>query len=386
MHDIVYFAEHPGAHYEALYLIPFLERTGGTFLTDDKVVLKKLKSKFTNRSDIEIKLGSKDKLHTLSAPISVYSNYYPRSSSKFNVLFMHGVADKKGIARPYTFKDQGSMLYRVSSKLPKSSKVNPLTTQAIAPFKWFRKLMGNRFDLILLPGQALHDLFKSVGILTKGNNEIIGFPRLDPVFNEEIDRKVVLKNLGLSDSKKTILYAPTWHGKLDVNMNSMQQMGKAIMNSVKNEYNLIVRPHPRTLINNESPEVIELLQEKTISTDNIRLVDDPFADTIKLMAAADLMISDYSSVGIEFLAFDRPVIYADHLGEEYFDKSLAEIYVREAGFVVREAKNFRQTILKALANPDDKSKLRKKYAKYFFGPTDGKAAERGAEAIQNLLK
>jgi CDP-glycerol glycerophosphotransferase (TagB/SpsB family) len=139
------------------------------------------------------------------------------------------------------------------------------------------------------------------------------------------------------------------------------------------------------LINNEAPEVISILNNKSKNTNNIRLVNDPFTDTIELMAAADIMISDYSSVGIEFLALDKPVIFADHLGNVYSDPSLAEIYVRDAGYIVRDKTKFGQTINSALRNPDEKKELRKKYAKHFFGPMDGKAARRGANAIMSLI-
>jgi CDP-glycerol glycerophosphotransferase (TagB/SpsB family) len=97
------------------------------------------------------------------------------------------------------------------------------------------------------------------------------------------------------------------------------------------------------------------------------------------------MISDYSSVGIEFLTLDKPIIFADHLGQRYSDPELAEIYIREAGYVVSDGKKFRKTILHALKNPDEKKKIRNKYATYFLGPMDGHAAERGAKAITNLL-
>jgi CDP-glycerol glycerophosphotransferase (TagB/SpsB family) len=92
------------------------------------------------------------------------------------------------------------------------------------------------------------------------------------------------------------------------------------------------------------------------------------------------MISDFSSVGIEFLTLDKPIVFADHLNDMYSDPKLAEIYVREAGYVVRENSKFRKVIQYSLKNPDEKKTVRQKFAKYFFGPMDGRAAERGAKA------
>jgi CDP-glycerol glycerophosphotransferase (TagB/SpsB family) len=103
------------------------------------------------------------------------------------------------------------------------------------------------------------------------------------------------------------------------------------------------------------------------------------------MAVADLMLSDYSTVAMEFYAINKPVVFLDPLGELYSDKKLPEIYIRDAGVIVREPKYIRKKILQTLKKPNEKQKLRKKYTDYFFGPLDGHAAERGAEAIKELL-
>jgi CDP-glycerol glycerophosphotransferase (TagB/SpsB family) len=385
MPNIVYFAEKPGAHYEALYLMPFLDITGGTFITNDKEVIKRLKAKYSNVPKVRIKYGTKHDLVTIDTPVSVYSNFYPRSQSKYNVFFYHGIIDKKGVARVHTFKDQRSRLYKASNLFSMNSIINPLSNNAVRPFRWFRGLIKDRFDLLLLPGQVLYDLFRSIGVIKKGNNRIIGFPRHDQILRGEIDKIKVLKDLGLNPSRKTVLYAPTWHGKLEFNMNSMETMGLAVVNAVMDDINLIVRPHPRSITMNEAPNVMEILRERSATSDNIRLVDDPFFDTVKLLAAADMGVTDYSTIGVEFFAFDKPVIFLDHLGDLYSDQKLMEIYTRDAGYIVSDPKYIRKMILLALKNPGEKKNIRKKYTSYFFGPRDGRAGERGAEAIKNLL-
>ena len=383
--DITYFAERPGAHYEALYLIPFLELTGGTFITDDRLVIDKLKKKYSKEPTISIRFGKKDVLRSINSKVTVYSNFYPRSNSKYNVFFYHGLVDKKGLARVYTFKDQRSFLYRASAVLSMNSIFNPISTRAIIPFKLFRQLVKDRFDLILLPGPALYDLFKGINVLKKGNNKIIGYPRLDPILRSEIDKVKIMKDLKLNPEKKTVLYAPTWHGKLEFNMNSMDVMGADVIQAVKDDINLIVHPHPRSITLNEATKVMEILKKKSMNSNNIRLVDDPFFDNMELMAVADILITDFSSVGIEFFAFDKPVIYLDHIGEAYSDNKLSEIYVRDAGSIVREPKKIRKVLLHTIKNPDEKKNARKKYATYFFGSMDGKAAKRGAAAILDIL-
>ena len=144
-------------------------------------VIKRLKTKYSEESKVSIKYGTKHDLATIDADVTVYSNFYPRAQSNFNVFFYHGIIDKKGVARVYTFKDQRSLLYKASNLLSIDSIFNPLSNNAVTPFKWFRNLIKDRFDLLLLPGQVLYDLFCDINAIKKGNNKIIGFPRHDPI-------------------------------------------------------------------------------------------------------------------------------------------------------------------------------------------------------------
>ena len=384
MPDILYFAESPGAPYEALYLLPFIRLTGGIFMTDHEETLERLKAILSG--DVKLVYGDKEEMLSSSHSVVVYANFYPRSEGGKHVLFMHGVADKRGIARPYTFKDQRTFLYRASMALPKDAFYNPLSPAAVAPFKWLRRLMRNRFDLLLLPGKALYDLYRGAGAIRRDNYRIIGFPRFDPIFSGELDKSGIIESLGLDPDRKTVLYAPTWHGKHEFDMNSMSTMGNAIIDATIERYNLIVRPHPRTIVLGEAGNVISRLRKLSEERDNVILVDDPFYDTVELMAIADLMISDYSSVGIEFLALDKPIVFADPLGDRYNDNSLAEIYIRDAGYIIIPGDNIVGTIAHALSHPEEKSAIRRRYADYFFSHRDGKAGERGASAIMELLE
>jgi len=166
MHDILYFAEKPGAPYEAHYLRPFLERTGGRLMIDDPATERSMREVFAGRPDIVVEAGTKADLASVDETVTVYTNFYPRSASRFNVFFQHGVADKKGMARVHTFKDQRSLVYRASMMLPLDGRLNPLSNRAVAPFRWLRRLAPDRFDLILVPGRALYDLSAGIWIRT----------------------------------------------------------------------------------------------------------------------------------------------------------------------------------------------------------------------------
>ena len=71
--------------------------------------------------------------------------------------------------------------------------------------------------------------------------------------------------------------------------------------------------------------------------DNMRYVN-PSIDAISLMKISDLLITDYSSVGMEFLLLNKPLLFIDHLGKKYSDPNNIDIQIRTAGEIVDNVK------------------------------------------------
>ena len=104
------------------------------------------------------------------------------------------------------------------------------------------------------------------------------------------------------------------------------------------------------------------------------------------MHVSDVLITDFSTVGIEYLAFDKPILFADHLGDKYNDHNLVEVWIREAGEIIMDPREFKKMIKTCLDDPSEKSEIRRKLRDYFFYSLDGKATERSAKVILDLEK
>jgi CDP-glycerol glycerophosphotransferase (TagB/SpsB family) len=254
------------------------------------------------------------------------------------------------------------------------------------------------YDLLLLPGRRERDKFASMGVLDHVRHEMIGHPKSDRVLRGELTRSVARTHFGLPDLP-TVLYAPT-HGALS----SFYKWGLAICQAVPEECNLIVKPHPSLLITVGAEgvggemlgAVTDYLRQRTGApggpgepkrAGTVWLPHDP--DVVLSMAAADVLVTDYSSVAEEFLVFDRPLVFADHLasatGRDQAQRDKGDWEgIFSSGTVVTEPGMLREAITRNLQCPETHSDIRRTLREYIFENLDGHCAERAAAAIRQI--
>ncbi len=319
------------------------------------------------------------------------NNIFFRRPRYKQIKTFHGIIDKKKIYNKANFKDPSNFLFKLFyllSKL-KLEKFSPLSDN---PFKFIDKmemdrLIPNRYDLILLSGKRMGEKLLEKRLLTPTNFAKVGVPKTDILYANTISSREILEDLGLDPNRKTILYAPTWSTYPNLSLSSIPFFGVAICKAIKNDMNFIFKPHQNIQRLNEFPEQISEMRCIIKQNKNMKFLD-PSIDAISLMRASDLLITDFSSVGIEFLLLNKPLIFIDHLGEKYSDPNLLDIEIREAGEIIDNIENLATTITNCLENPHKKEKIRKQFARdlFYFSESNNKSAVRAANAIKSFLK
>lgn len=160
---------------------------------------------------------------------------------------------------------------------------------------------------------------------------------------------------------KTILVAPTW-GRYGL----LSKFGKVLLDKLAEaDYNIIVRPHPQSML--VEKELINELMERYKNKPNVVWNFD--SDNLKVLASADIMISDFSCVMFDFaLLFNRPFLYVDtELNVETLDMcDLDEIpwrynVVKKIGKEIKVADiedlNIKDMIEEVISNEDTKREL-----------------------------
>ncbi|MDO7484992.1 CDP-glycerol glycerophosphotransferase family protein [Peribacillus frigoritolerans] len=105
----------------------------------------------------------------------------------------------------------------------------------------------------------------------------------------------------ISDAKENILYAPTWKGtnlaKVDNDLLQIIADINYLQSQIGERYNLFIKVHP--FLYKEAAKHSEIKD---------RLIPD-HVDTNELLAAVDLLITDYSSIFFDYLVTDKPILF-----------------------------------------------------------------------------
>ena len=206
----------------------------------------------------------------------------------------------------------------------------------------------------------------------------IGFPKLDPLTNGTLKRKLIIKELGFSGKRPIIIYAPTGQKE-----NSLETVGEEVIQRLKkqNRYDLLVKPHdhPKDLTVNWMNYL------KRYEDDHTRIIRKH--DIVPYLFVSDLLLSDASSVSNEYSLLDRPMVFIDvpELLTAAKNKSVSvdlDTWGRKAGVTARWPDEIVDAIQWSFHNSKQASSIRKKMAKdMFFNP--GNATDKAVEWILN---
>jgi hypothetical protein len=121
----------------------------------------------------------------------------------------------------------------------------------------------------------------------------------------------------------------------------------------------------------------------------VLLVDDTSADVTPYLLAADLLVSDVSSVTFLYLALDRPVVLVTnphHRFDPAYDPDDLNWRWRDLATEVTDTSKLAGAVADALAHPEARAETRQRYADSLFGPRrDGRNAQRIADKINEKI-
>lgn len=229
-------------------------------------------------------------------------------------------------------------------------------------------------DLILLNGNRMKDILKDKGVLQIAKNTlIIGNIRYhyylqNKLFYDQITKQEVLQKV--DPKKKTIFYAPSWN---DVeNSGSFDTAFEYLFKNLTEDYNLVVKlhPHMRLRHNNHDPEAFQEKIKPYLDHPRVTLIQN-YPIVYPLLAQADIYIGDCSSVGYDFLTFNKPMFFLNHRELIPYPIRQKTNYLHRCGTVI-EKSDFPQIysiIEKALIEDSEKfSAIRQEMYKYGFDP------------------
>jgi CDP-glycerol glycerophosphotransferase (TagB/SpsB family) len=243
--------------------------------------------------------------------------------------------------------------------------------------RWHRLFFVNR--------RRLQNFVSSGAIdATSDAARLIGMPKVDCLVDGSLRRDTVPRMLRLDPSRPTILYAPTWSAASSLNVMGVELIEGLLARC----WNVIVKLHDRSRdlrpFYSGGIDWVARLRPLMIGQ-SAHLVND--ADICPYLAAADVMITDHSSAGFEYLLLDRPLIRI-HLPELLRTSNINEEYVRllaDAAESVDGPAQALSAVEAALSDPGRRSASRRSVADdLFYRP--GTATARAVEELYRTME
>lgn len=182
--------------------------------------------------------------------------------------------------------------------------------------KGFSQSTVLRKDISLIYGNYMQNHLKKTGELDQLSAHIIignyrlAYYKLYQNFYDDVFKQCIVGQL--RSDLKTIIYAPTWSD--GENISTFETYVYSIIDQIQGSYNLIIKWHP--FLEESHPWLIEKCIEKFTKKGVIFLPEFPCIYSI--LNHCDAYIGDFSSIGYDFLSFNRPLYFLDkHHGAIY---------------------------------------------------------------------
>ena len=242
------------------------------------------------------------------------------------------------------------------------------------------------WDRLFFINQKRLDNFVSSGAIPPDSRSaiLVGMPKVDCLVDGSLNREQVRTTLGLSGPSPTVLYAPTWSP-----YSSLNTIGEGLVKALCGAgYTVIVKLHDRS----RDPEFVHSggvdwstrLEPILMSSGGVLATG---SDSSPYLVAADLLITDHSSIGFEFLLLNRPVVRIDC--PELISATRTNVeYVQlltECSYTARNLTEILGAVETCLGAPQLLSSERQRVARELFyrpGTATSRAVQQIYEAIE----
>lgn len=245
------------------------------------------------------------------------------------------------------------------------------------------------YDKVFIAGEAAVERHRRALIDFDESQLVrVGRPQLD------IERPLELE----PSSARTIMYAPTWEGENDANnYTSVDRFGPQIVEAALRipGARLIYKPHPR-VETSKDPYMVEANARilNLIEAANVSIANDTQqhqvlmqGDILGMFDTVDLLITDISSVGLDFLYLhpDKPLVLTDRRGDTESLNAEAPIS-RAAPLINDESIGSVESLLKEMLVRDSSAEIRHELRRHYFGDGEpGSSTVLFTEAVSRLI-
>ena len=214
-------------------------------------------------------------------------------------------------------------------------------------------------DISLFYGQHMLDLLTKTGAKTNiralvrtGNCRLQLYKKHKEFYQSLARTRIQSK---LIQGRPTVLYAPTWQD--GENPSSFFSQTGRVIKDLQEEYNVLIKMHP--FLEEQHPahtyQILGLYEQ----VEGVCFIQK-YPAIYSLLEICDLYIGDYSSIGYDFLYFDRPLYFFAEEGN-----ASCNTLIHTKGLVIPSGVKINQFIQETIE--ENKKKNRKELYEHAFG-------------------
>ena len=243
---------------------------------------------------------------------------------------------------------------------------------------WYKGNVFANYDLVTVSAPACIPFMISGMRQPDGVVQATGVSRTDFYFIEENRRNALAEfygNFPEARGKKVILWAPTFRGPASAPTLAGLEAMDRLKEALPEDWMLIKTVHPH-------------IDADRVSRGQPRISDCEMP-TERLLFAADLLITDYSTVFSDYLLLDRPfVLFAPDYEEYAAARGLVIDYKKITANLVTDGSALYAAVMRAYAEAESESSRleREKLRQLQVSACDGKATTRILTTIRSMRK
>lgn len=267
---------------------------------------------------------------------------------------------------------------------------------AVQDLKAFRTIRSvtTQFDAVTMTSQAARLLFAGMHACDPRKVFATGLPRNDYLFSENGRERLA----GIIPSEildgRMLLYLPTMR-------KSLKEEGAQFEENVFNyqaydpdELEKVLEAHDAHLLVKYHPSDSALMDQskKSSSSRIVYLDEDKLQDNqltlYHILNAFDCLITDYSSVYVDYLLLDRPIVFSCLDIDRYeADRGFCvdDPTLLMPGAIVKTQEELLKSLEDILSGKDDYASKRAEMTPFFHTHVDGKSSQRAFELMQDAL-
>lgn len=239
----------------------------------------------------------------------------------------------------------------------------------------------SQYDLISATSSIFQSILARSYSSTNNKVPIIGNCWDDYVLKEKDARKVLTSLYSnLPEFKKTILYAPTWRQNAETWIFPFEDFDTIDFENFLEENDIIIFLRLHHLDKNNIDKYSNCHRIKLINQDIV-------ADIMELLSIFDVLITDYSSIMVDYLLLNRPIILLPYDQKEYSSTRTLNIPIDLFNFYnnINNTEDLKYTLKMLIENPEVTQK-QLDVLNQCFKYKDNQNCNRHYEAIKNLIE